>query len=239
MISANYQKTMTDLNQPKNKTKKILSEKINPEAKAILPKFSSEQAKEMVMKIAKMSCDPNQLLEKFGNDILPKLVNGTAQEKKEADKFLIENGGKLLSAWGFETQYPLTDANREEYRPLIIEATKQIIAEYECKAPSDKALAGILVNAYVEILTWTKKINSCYAAGEHISDERTRLLIFLSKELDRANRHFITALATLKQIKSPIIEFNVKAKTAFISQNQQVNAFTKNDLNQNENIEPK
>jgi hypothetical protein len=46
----------------------------------------------------------------------------------------------------------------------------------------------------------------------------------MGKELDRAERHFFTALNTLKQIKSPMLEMNIHAKTAFIAQNQQINA---------------
>ena len=63
----------------------------------------------------------------------------------------------------------------------------------------------------------------------------------ISKELDRANRQFITALTTLKQIKAPSLEINVKTKAAFVAQNQQlnVNPTDKNNLNKNENIEPK
>ena len=44
-----------------------------------------------------------------------------------------------------------------------------------------------------------------------------------SQELDRANRHFINAVATLKQLKSPTMNIQVKATNAFVAQNQQVN----------------
>ena len=60
-------------------------------------------------------------------------------------------------------------------------------------------------------------------------------------ELDRANRQFLTALQTLKQIKAPQLEVNVETKTAFVAQNQQFNV-ENNPANkgkgekQNENI---
>ena len=187
----------------------------------------------------KIDCDPALLLKKISEEILPKLKNGSAREKKEADKSLLDYSSKLFWAWGLETHYSLAEANLKPHRPLAMEVAKQIVLENDCKTASEKILAEIVVNAYIEVLTWTGKMNNCYAAGEYISDVRTRLIAVLSKELDRANRHFITALATLKQIKSPTIEFNVKAKTAFVSQNQQINAIPKDGLNQNENIEPK
>jgi hypothetical protein len=55
----------------------------------------------------------------------------------------------------------------------------------------------------------------------------------MSKELDRANRQFITALTTLKQMKTPSIEINVTAKTAFVGKNQQFNANKSNNENIN------
>ena len=60
----------------------------------------------------------------------------------------------------------------------------------------------------------------------------------LSKEVDKAHRQLIMALTTLKQIKNPPVEFNVKAKTAFLAQNQQINAVN-NPVQQDENINPK
>ena len=45
----------------------------------------------------------------------------------------------------------------------------------------------------------------------------------LSKERDRAHRQYLSTIMTLKQLKAPAIEMNIKAKTAFVSQNQQIN----------------
>jgi hypothetical protein len=45
----------------------------------------------------------------------------------------------------------------------------------------------------------------------------------MGKELDRANRIFLNALMTLKQLKNPPLELNIKAGNAFFGQNQQFN----------------
>jgi hypothetical protein len=45
----------------------------------------------------------------------------------------------------------------------------------------------------------------------------------LSKEVDRANRHMLNAIAMLKQIKSPPLNVSIHTKAAFIAQNQQIN----------------
>ena len=67
-------------------------------------------------------------------------------------------------------------------------------------------------------------------AGEYITENRTKYLAMLSKQIDRANRQFLSALTTLKQLKTPSIEMNIKTNTAFVSQNQQINS--KNETNE-------
>jgi len=63
--------------------------------------------------------------------------------------------------------------------------------------------------------------------------EINNFLSIMSKDVDRANRHFITALETLKQFKQPQLKVNVKTKNAFIAEKQQFNN------NQNEKIKTK
>ena len=59
---------------------------------------------------------------------------------------------------------------------------------------------------------------------KYTSNALNGLYAVISTELDRANRHFVTALATLRQIKSPTLEVNVRAQTAIIGQNLQLNS---------------
>ncbi len=56
-----------------------------------------------------------------------------------------------------------------------------------------------------------------------INQNRTAYISILSKEADRSHRQFLSALMTLKQIKAPTIEMNIKARTAFVSDKQQIN----------------
>ena len=108
-----------------------------------------------------------------------------------------------------------------------------MIKEYKCQTASEKALAEVIAGAYVRILEYSTKFNCC-ARITSVSNDINTYYAMLSKEIDRAQRHFITALTTLKQIKAPKLDINVKAKNAFVSQNQQINANQKS----NENINP-
>jgi hypothetical protein len=56
----------------------------------------------------------------------------------------------------------------------------------------------------------------------------------IGRELDRANRQFISALTTLRQLKAPTPSINVIAKNAFMAGQQQFN-----NKNSDENISPK
>jgi len=73
------------------------------------------------------------------------------------------------------------------------------------------------------VLECSKWLNRCISTGR-IDPHMNQHISILSKELDRASRHFTTLLLTLRQLKSPPFQVNVKTKTAFVAQNQQINA---------------
>jgi hypothetical protein len=59
--------------------------------------------------------------------------------------------------------------------------------------------------------------------ADGVSSEINGYCAVMSKELDRANRHYLSALATLKQLKSPPFQIQVRTQNAFVAQNQQIN----------------
>lgn len=179
---------------------------------------------------------PEAVFKKLGDDLVPKLEGGqikpTDWESEESQKLIMQ----ALMVDEFVSHYGLVESVPENYRPMIIEQSRQLISEYNCTTTSEKQLAELAGMAYVRALVAAKRFNGCIAVSEYISDDRTRYLAVLSKELDRAHRQYLSALATLKQIKAPALEINVKAKTAFVAQNQQINAhntpFSTNNENQ-------
>lgn len=114
---------------------------------------------------------------------------------------------------------------------FVKEFCNQIIEQYNCTTSLEKALAEVIVGAHIRILEISEKLNDVtnadyghYYAGYQYLSQQTKFYAMLGKELDRAHRQFINALNTLKQLKAPNIEISVKAKNAFVSQNQQINA---------------
>lgn len=99
--------------------------------------------------------------------------------------------------------------------------------EYDCKTASEYALAELVASSYVRSLETSQELISCRDQINGIIGlrEKTEYCSMLSKELDRANRQFTNAILTLKQLKTPSMTLNVKAKNAFVGQNQQFNTF--------------
>lgn len=165
--------------------------------------------------------------------LLDKLAKKIAENgNDELSDDLMKDYSKAVMAMGLYTHLPVAEIVREEYRTFLIEMVKSIETEYDCKTPSEKALAEAIASSYVRVIQYSKELTKC-TKEKDFSHEKNGYYSLVSKEVDRANRHFTTALLTLKQLKSPTMEVNVKAKNAFIGQNQQFNASN----TQNENNE--
>ena len=137
--------------------------------------------------------------------------------------------------YGIENNLSMVESVEVRYRGLIINLRRELIKEYNCKTYSEKALVDMVIGAYARNLSLTKLlINS--SGKDYTTALLNNYISVMGKEVDRANRHFITALETLRQMKQPELKVNVKTKNAFIAQNQQ---FNNHQTQENENIEPK
>lgn len=202
----------------------------------IAKKYTEQEVRDIITKFVQTDVDPRDIFKDLGENILPYLFSDDKKESKKANERFKGKADKALMSLGVETDYALIRTIGKKYQPLILQFNRQLVREYDCQSSSEKALVHIIVNAYVKVIDSSERFSKCLEAGEYLSDERTKYLAMLSKQLDRANRQFITALTTLKQLKAPSLEINVKAKTAFIAQNQQLNV---NPKDKDENITPK
>ncbi|MDO8557278.1 MAG: hypothetical protein Q7R98_02330 [Candidatus Jorgensenbacteria bacterium] len=191
---------------------------------AITKKYTPEEARKMVLELAMPDGDLRNNLKNFGDNILPELLHGNEKGKKEALEKFKEKAVEVMMALEPDTHVALMESFDSRYRGLAKELSSQIIKDYSCITGVEKALTEVVVNAFIRIIDNSRRFNNCAEAGEYLSEERTKHLTMLSIQIDRANRQFLNALITLKQLKSPNIEMNIKTKTAFIAQNQQINA---------------
>ena len=222
---------------PKKKTKQLSVSK-QKELEEWDKKIRSGEARDItknrLLKYTYTNCDPKYTLDELSKKVIPKIdIEGkTSKDLNEEELELIS---QFNIDYGLENNLSMVEAVEVRYRGLVINLRRELIKEYDCKAYSAKALVDMIIGAYARNLSLTKRlINS--SGKDYTTVILNNYISAMGKEVDRANRHFITALETLRQMKQPELKVNVKAKNAFIAQNQQ---FNNSKTKEDENIEPK
>ncbi|MBI2414373.1 hypothetical protein HYV31_00805 [candidate division WWE3 bacterium] len=150
-------------------------------------------------------------------------VKGT-KKAEDAEKTLNNVYNDAVYAYSLDNHVAITGSVTKTYRPLVVGMTEQLMAEFDCKAPHEKALAELIASSYARYIQFTSFFNNAQNI-DYLSTEKTNYYTMFSKEADKAHRQFTNALMTLKQIKTPVPTVNVMAKNAFVAQNQQLNTF--------------
>jgi hypothetical protein len=210
----------------------LTSKMKNLNSKLPVKKYTPEEAKSFVLSSCTAGKNLTTQLKHLAEVLIPKLENGTEKEKKDAEKEILENAMSILRANEDESCIALMESVSENYRDLAKELSKQIRSDYGCTTSIEKALARDIVSAHIRVIDNSRRLNNELECRE-INQNRTYYIATLSKQLDRAHRQFINSVALLKQLKAPAIEMSIRANTAFVSNNQQINVEEKN----HENIE--
>lgn len=197
----------------------IKKEKMNPVVDRKKQTQQDDATRQFILDYTVSPIDPKLLLRNVYR--AAKRYNAN-QDNQELKKQLLARVTEALPVVATDSHYALARATIEELRPFVIEFANQIIAEYDCKTATEKALAETIAAAYIRILEFTGYMTRM-VRDKYCSMTLSGAYKVASQELDRANRHFINAIATLKQIKTPAMSIQVKATNAFVAQNQQVN----------------
>lgn len=126
---------------------------------------------------------------------------------------------KAMTLFEFDKGVLLINALPELFRAFALEFSKNLQSEFKCTTASEKSLAEVTSLNFIRTLFIQDRIRAYIGIGT-ITDTGVKYLDVLSKELDRANRHYLNSLQTLKMIKQPILEVNIKTQTAVVGQNQ-------------------
>ncbi len=149
----------------------------------------------------------------------------------EADKELAKNRGKFfqpevgsnifnaLTLHEFQNGMLMTTVIPEQYRTLAISMLRDLQLEFNCQTTNEKATAELAVISYMRSLEAQRRFNNVLSQGA-INAFINQFLSIMSKELDRANRHFLTAIQSLKMMHQPPMQVNIKTNTAVVGQNQ-------------------
>ncbi|MDD2890862.1 MAG: hypothetical protein PHE49_09545 [bacterium] len=220
--------------QPKEQSKELTvdqRQKLEDWQKKIKNGEAIKEAKNLMLEIGKAECDPDYNLNKIAEKIIPALRIKN-EEISDEDRVMIR---QAVTDLGFENDLSIMESVEDRYRGMMINLRRELIKEYDCKSYGEKALVDMAVSAYARNFTFNKRLlflDKIKTADNEING----FITALGKEIDRANRHFITALEVLRQFKQPELKVNVKTNNAFISQNQQ---FNNNQNKQDERVEAK
>ena len=193
------------------KTKKMIAKKDQ------LDKFS--EVRESLSK-STADCSPDSVLDRFTKAFAE--YEKAPKSKKEEKR--LEYTDALRTAMqvvGLDSHFLMAETITE-YRTLVIEMTNQLIEEYGCTTASEKSLAQMVAQSYGRFMEYSREFNRSTRI-EFLSSQKNGYYGLFSKEVDRAFRQYLSALTTLRQMKSPPMEVHVKAHTAFVAQNQQLN----------------
>jgi hypothetical protein len=154
----------------------------------------------------------------------PEYVLKQADEETKDLKGLKEfapdtNFYKAMTVFEFDKGILLTSAIPERFKVFALEFNKNLQVEYNCVTSSERSMAELVTLNFVRTLAIQNKINSCLSMNS-IGETGVKFLAVMSKELDRAEKHYITSLAALKSFKMPSMAVNIKTNTAVVGQNQ-------------------
>jgi len=196
-----------------------------------IKKYDPEEYKKNALSVITFPDTKDSLLKELVQDIIPKYIDTESKEKEDVQKRFTEKSILLLRIFENESHVGLMESFTDKYQMTVREMSKTMISEFNCSNEAEKALVGLIVNAYMRVLDNSRRLDN-ELEGRNITHERNVYIANLSKQIDRANRQFISALLTLKQLKAPTIEMNIKANTAFVSNHQQINVNKPNENNE-------
>ena len=104
----------------------------------------------------------------------------------------------------------------------IAEFSDDIAKEYDCKTTMELSLCEIISASWYAVIRWSRQMQAMYNM-EYLSNEKNGYYSMISKEIEKQSRLYMNAMMTLKALKSPFWNVSIRAKNAFIWENQQFN----------------
>lgn len=183
---------------------------------ATSPTKSIEEVKKMLSH-CRTGSDPNTILREAD-----KVLAGTKSGEIRPTS-LDGSVFKSLTLFEFDNGSLLTLSVPEQYKTFGIDLMRNLQVEYNCQTSSEKATSELAAVSYIRTLEIQRKINALLSQSS-ISELGIKYLAVLSKELDRANRHYLEAILALKSQKQPQLDVSIKTQMAILGQNQLIQA---------------
>lgn len=161
-----------------------------------------------IERLITLEIDPKRVSEKAKEE-LGNMAAGNHQALSTSATY------KYLTLSEFENGILMANTMPEKYQSFAIQMLRRLQEEYGCQTASEKATAEVVTINFIQILDLSQKMkNVCEYSGTRIGQG---CMAILSKELDRANRHYLESLQVLKRLKQAPLQVNINAN---IGQNQ-------------------
>jgi len=195
--------------------KSMTNEIIKKEETKPAKHYSAQEIKDIFIKNIKLDSDPVGLLHRFSKETLPKLEAGEKTSKEDDEKVF-----QLSRTFSVETGHALVEGVSEKYMPLALQLKRDLEKEFDCKTISERAVADMAAMSYARKMAFSNKLASNQT---YLGSDQEGYRNFLSREIDRSHRQFLSSLEILRCQKQPTLKVNVKTNNAFIGENQQFN----------------
>lgn len=163
------------------------------------------------LKRFRFAFDPSYVLEGVEKEL---------EGKKEDFKAEPEtNTFKALTLSEFENGMLMSTVVAEHYQTFALSFSRRLQLEFDCETEAEKSLCELTAVNYARTFEIQRKINNLFNQ-KGLTKLDVEYLAILSKELDRAQRHYFSSLQTLRSFKQPVFHLNLKADTAVVGQNQ-------------------
>lgn len=144
----------------------------------------------------------------------------------EATKAFIDKQQEAMMINGVVNGKVVEGSVNTWHQKQVLKLRKQLIAEYQVTGVSELMIIDLAINAYFRSLH-SSRLYSCVVqkpdATMSFDHPRINMLKELNKQIENANRQYISAITLLKELKQPAINIKVQSKQAFVGQNQQFN----------------
>lgn len=126
---------------------------------------------------------------------------------------------KAMTLREFDNGALLTMTVPDYCKTFGIDLMRKFQNEYGCVTASEKATTELVAINYCRTLEIQRRVNNLLSK-DSLGRIDLEFFSILCKELDRANRHYLSAVQALKVMKQPQFQLNIKTDTAILGNNQ-------------------
>ncbi|MDF2378724.1 MAG: hypothetical protein P1V18_00680 [Candidatus Gracilibacteria bacterium] len=181
-----------------------------------------EQVKDYLRKNISYVSDPKVVLINTADALNAMKTEGDSISEEKLQEYS-EKLRKFSLMDSIKSKSLLIESISVDHRSFALEMCRELEEEYSASSPSVITCIQNIVLNYIRVMNITHKLNNELDKTSY-SDLSCKYSDTLSRELDRAQRHYQSSLQLLKQLKAPEMNIQINAQNAIVGHNQQLNS---------------